>query len=96
MSLAVSIRDFMSHYRVQSIGTEVFRVIDGVQRIDNPVVILPAMLGAALLIMDELNLDPNEMISKAVKAHAHMKDVDIDTARATREYIRKEITGARF
>ena len=95
MSLAVSIKDFMSHYRVQSIGTEVFRVIDGVQRIEDPRLVLPAMLGAAFLIMDELNLSPEEIVGKAAKAHQHMKSVDIDTARATREYIRQELINGR-
>ena len=91
MSLAVAVKDFMAHYRVQSIGTDVFRVIDGIQRITDPRRILPALLATAFLIMDELNLNPDDVIASAAKAHAHMKSVDIDTARATREYIRQEI-----
>lgn len=96
MSLAVAVRDYMAHYRVQSIGTEVFRVIDGVQRIEDPRLVLPAMLGVAFLLMDELNLDASEIIGKAQRAHNHLKAVDIETVRAAREYIRQELVNGRF
>jgi len=91
MSLAVRTKDFMNHYRVQTLGTEMFRVIDGIQRIDDKRKHLPAILGVALILMDELNLEPSDLIAKAVNAHNNLKLVDVETTRAMREYIRQEL-----
>ena len=91
MSLAVRTKDFMAQYRVQTIGTEVFRVLDGLQRIEDKRLHLPATLGLAFILMEELNLNPSEMIAMAAKAHDHLKAVDVETMRAVREYIRQEL-----
>ena len=91
MSLAVQTKDFMSHYRVQTIGTEVFRVIDGIQRIDDKRLHLPAILGLAFILMEELNLNSSELIAMAANAHEHLKAADVETMRAVREYIRQEL-----
>jgi len=95
MSLAVATKEYMAHHRVQQMGTSIFLMIDGAQRIEDPRQVLPALLATALFLMDELNLNTSETIAAMVNSYNHLKDTDIDTLRATREYIRQELINGR-